>query len=476
SGSTCSIKINRESNMGTDNVESHIENGSSKKNEKRIDKNVKAKPKGCGQWFNKYFCEGQALEHVEELPVDASMGRRFLVKYRRAIGFLIPTVFCLVIWLAIAIKKNLWPLFVDNYFMSITMIFGSLIAGMTSEGAAAIAFPVMTLAFKISPNVARDFALTSQSCGMSAATFTILWMRVKLEWTAIIVCSVGGMFGVIIGLEVIDGVLTPPQKKFIFVSIWFSFGFALFLLNRYRHRRTFEVIPYMNPWKILVLLLTGFIGGIFTSIAASGVDICTFSILTLVFRVSEKTATPTSVILMAGNALFAFFWRDVMQEGIHQDAWSYLAVTAEIVVVGAPLGSVIGTHFHRLVLAGFVYIIGTAALIGAFAIVRPLAPALVGLSVGIIVGAFIVFVCLTRAGQMLLSSVEEQENNDLKKNEDPLENMDNKNEHNEVDTTIEPTGGNTNNSFQDLYIYSKTCEQGMLFGLEESFLVQRFSL
>jgi hypothetical protein len=30
--------------------------------------------------------------------------------------------------------------------------------------------------------------------------------------------------------------------------------------------------------------LTGFIGGIFTAIAGSGVDICSFSILSLLFR------------------------------------------------------------------------------------------------------------------------------------------------------------------------------------------------
>ena len=34
------------------------------------------------------------------------------------------------------------------------------------------------------------------------------------------------------GLEVIDDLLTPPQKKLGFVCIWFSFAFALFLLNR----------------------------------------------------------------------------------------------------------------------------------------------------------------------------------------------------------------------------------------------------
>jgi hypothetical protein len=49
--------------------------------------------------------------------------------------------------------------------MTITMIFGSMVAGATSEGGGAVAFPVMTLVLKIQPTIARDFSLMTQSCG-----------------------------------------------------------------------------------------------------------------------------------------------------------------------------------------------------------------------------------------------------------------------------------------------------------------------
>lgn len=42
-----------------------------------------------------------------------------------------------------------------------------VIAGMTSEGGGAVAFPVMTLALGLTPAVARDFSLMIQSCGAS---------------------------------------------------------------------------------------------------------------------------------------------------------------------------------------------------------------------------------------------------------------------------------------------------------------------
>ena len=277
---------------------------------------------------------------------------------------------------------------------------------MTSEGGGAVAFPVMTLAFNISPAVARDFSLMIQSTGMTAATFTIFWMRIQLEWRSIIFCSSGAVVGLILGLEFIDPALTPAQKKMGFVSIWFSFAFALFLLNRYHKRKTFKIIPEFKAWKAGVLVFTGFFGGIFTSVAGSGVDICSFSILTLLFRVSEKTATPTSVVLMAGNSLVGVFWRHVMMQAIQDESFNYLAVCAPIVVIGAPGGSVLGSHFHRQVLAACIYVLDTAALISGFAIVK-LTGTLIGVSIGIIVFGFIFFGFLSYVGHRLMFTIKE---------------------------------------------------------------------
>ena len=89
-------------------------------------------------------------------------------------------------------------------------------------------------------------------------------------------------------------------------------------------------------WKALVLLLTGFMGGIFSSIAGSGIDISSFACLTLLFRISEKTATPTSVVLMAINTVVGFLYREYGQGGVEEDAWGFLLVCAPIVCLGLP--------------------------------------------------------------------------------------------------------------------------------------------
>jgi len=92
-------------------------------------------------------------------------------------------------WLALMVAGDLWHLFADRWFMSVTMAFGSFIAGSTSGGGGAVAFPVMTLLFEIAPPVARDFSLLIQAVGMSAASFTIIALGIQVEWRA--VCMAG---------------------------------------------------------------------------------------------------------------------------------------------------------------------------------------------------------------------------------------------------------------------------------------------
>ncbi|CAH1778845.1 unnamed protein product [Owenia fusiformis] len=368
----------------------------------------------CAKWFRKFFMEGQVLdkEHtdaIKTLPHDASWYRTALVKYRRFVGPAISATVVYFLWLAYMIKWNMWYLFVERYEMSVTMVFGSLIAGMTSVGGGVVAFPVMTLVVNVTPNIARDFSLMVQFCGMTSASFVIYFMGIQVDWNSIIICSIGGVFGAIFGFEVVDQHLSPPRKKFTFTAFCFAFAFALFLLNRYRNRKTFLTVPYLNTWKGFVLFLTALVGGIFTALVGSGLDIVSFSVMTLLFRVTEKTATPTSVILMGINTAFATYWRSVIQYNASTDAFHYLLVCIPIVVIGAPMGSVIGSYLHRLVLASFVYIITTAALIGSFVVIRPLTPDLIGLAVGIVVGGGLIFFLLTLAGAKLLKQVEQIE-------------------------------------------------------------------
>ncbi|NOR69106.1 MAG: sulfite exporter TauE/SafE family protein, partial [Methylomarinum sp.] len=84
-----------------------------------------------------------------------------------------------------------------NWPITLTMVFGSFIAGATSEGGGAIAFPIFTKVLHISPLDSKVFSLAIQSIGMMAATLTIIVIRIKVEWRVILWASIGGLFGVV---------------------------------------------------------------------------------------------------------------------------------------------------------------------------------------------------------------------------------------------------------------------------------------
>ncbi|KAG7165699.1 hypothetical protein Hamer_G023599 [Homarus americanus] len=131
--------------------------------------------------------------------------------------------------------------------------------------------------------------------------------------------------------------------------------------------------------------------------------------------VSEKVATPTSVVLMALSSVVCWAWRSAVTQEMPQESWDYLFALIPVVTIGAPFGALIGTHFHRLVLAAFVYILNTVSLIGAFLIV-PQTPALTGGSVGVIVGMFFFFSCINKLGDQLNAKHEKLIPNKLETN------------------------------------------------------------
>ena len=51
------------------------------------------------------------------------------------------------------------------------------------------------------------------------------------------------------------------------------------------------------------------------------------------------------------------------ETGAEPEAWKYLAVVVPIVVFFGPLGSFVSSYFHRQVLAMFIYVLDTLALV-----------------------------------------------------------------------------------------------------------------
>ena len=58
---------------------------------------------------------------------------RFIAKHRRAVGFLLPVCFVHFIYWSTFISYGRWYLYREKYVMTLTMVFGGLIAGILVE-------------------------------------------------------------------------------------------------------------------------------------------------------------------------------------------------------------------------------------------------------------------------------------------------------------------------------------------------------
>ncbi|NEQ08031.1 MAG: sulfite exporter TauE/SafE family protein [Moorea sp. SIO4E2] len=304
-----------------------------------------------------------------------------------------PMAAIFTVWLTYMVHTNQWDLFIQNWFMSVTMMFASFIAGATAEGGGAVAFPIMTLIFQIEPEVARNFSLAIQSIGMTSATYLILTRKIPIQKNYLLLCSWGGVGGVILGSYYIAPLISPPYAKMFFVSLWLSFGIALFYLNMNRSRSVVEKLPPLSSGERKLFIFLGFLGGIVVSIVGSGIDILTFSVVTIRYRLSEKVATPTSVCLMAGNSIVGFVWHLFFLHDFGIQEFHYWLVGIPVVILGAPLGAYFISNRSRNFITNVLYFILLAQFIGSLLVIQPTG-GLAWFTLSILIGGLIVFLSL----------------------------------------------------------------------------------
>ncbi|MEM9555211.1 MAG: sulfite exporter TauE/SafE family protein [Acidobacteriota bacterium] len=291
------------------------------------------------------------------------MGRRLVL--------LAPIGAAFLVWLVVFIVGDLWHLFADRWFMTVTMVFGSFIAGASSEGGGAVAFPVMTLLFEIPPPVARNFSLAIQSVGMVAAAYLILATRIPVAGRSILWATLGGAPGVLLGTLFVVPHAPAPFVKMLFVSFWLAFGVALWAKNHWLDRPTADDLPVLARGESLTFVLVGFCGGIVTSLLGSGIDIVTFSYTTMRYGLSEKVATPTSVVTMAINTVVGFFVHLVVVRDFGAEEMGYWLVCIPVVLIFAPIGAWMISLRARLFVAKALYAIIVVQFVGACYVLQP---------------------------------------------------------------------------------------------------------
>lgn len=256
-----------------------------------------------------------------------------------------------VMWVVIGLGFGWFSLLLLHWPVSLTMVFGSFIAGATAEGGGAVAFPVFTKLLHVPPVQARDFALAIQSVGMTCGALLIIRSGYPFFASALFWTFPSAAVTVILGISYLAPLVPPMVSRLFFTLLTTCFGVFLWLNLRMKEEPGQAL--RVDSWKRRAgFCLTGAVGGLIASLVGSGADVALFVVLCLRYRVDEKMGTRTTVILMAGVSMVGFACRCLTGQ-IHPEVFHMWFCATPIVAFGAPLGALFCSGQKREHVVGF---------------------------------------------------------------------------------------------------------------------------
>lgn len=218
-----------------------------------------------------------------------------------------------VVWAIAVIATDTEQRVLSNWEASITMLFGSFLAGSSPEGGGAVAFPVFTKALEVPGPIARTFGLSIQAVGMTMASIAIVLSGRRFHRRAALIGSVAAIAGFSIAIYALgrpDELFWPPSIGSAWVKATFSIVLATTSVIMIQHLRHGDAShPVEMPWNArldLALIAVAGAGGLLASLTGTGANIVVFLFLVAIADVGAKTALPTAIMIMTAVSLVGF--------------------------------------------------------------------------------------------------------------------------------------------------------------------------
>lgn len=250
------------------------------------------------------------------------------------------SILCFSAWLAYMGVSQRWAeVFTSGWPMSITMAFGSFVAGSTPLGSGAVSFPVLTLVFNIVANNARTFAIMIQSVGMSCASYRILALHhEQISALALMYMIWTGIMGFNIGYYLVR----PPGEyvKTIYFSLTLALGVCVqSYINRFViHERERTIV--ITPSHLSTFVPVSMLGGILLSMVGTGWDVVLYIYVRFLHNTEEVVITNHTIVAQSFLVLFAFYNALVINpKDITPLICTYWLACIPVVLVFAPLGN-----------------------------------------------------------------------------------------------------------------------------------------
>lgn len=276
-----------------------------------------------------------------------------------------------LIWLSVLGIEQAHSTISHHFEIALTMLFGSFVAGSTSVGGGAVAFPVFTKLLQIPSDVTLVFSLAIQSIGMGAASILIISTQTPIASKIICKSLAYGAIGIAAGLFLLGPLLPSADVRYVFSMFSIIVGVALV----FNHRRVKQGIisELKNDAKEIsnyILLPSAFIGGLLSGLIGTGIDFIIFAVMIFVGNYGIRVAITTSVIVMAINAVIGFGFLTLFTDRFSGIVVEYWLAAIPIVVIGAPMGAIACRYlprdfmFYFLMLLITIDVISTLVILG----------------------------------------------------------------------------------------------------------------
>jgi len=275
------------------------------------------------------------------------------------------------IWLSVLGTEQAYSTVSRHFEITLTMLFGSFVAGSTSVGGGAVAFPVFTKLLQIPSDITLVFSLAIQSIGMGAASVLIVSTRTPIVPKIIVHSFVFGAIGMGIGLFLLGPVLPSADVRYVFSMFSVIVGVALVVNHRRVKQGIVSELQHdAQEISAHILFPVALVGGILSGLIGTGIDFVIFAIMIFLGNYGIRTAIATSVVVMAINAIVGFILVVLFTDRFSGVVVEYWLAAIPIVVVGAPLGAVACRYlprdfmFYFLMLLITVDVISTLVILG----------------------------------------------------------------------------------------------------------------
>ena len=314
--------------------------------------------------------------------------------------FLVPVVASAVA-VAYVVASGQWDRVSSHWPSSLTMAFGSFLAGSSPEGGGAVAFPVFTKVLDIEAPVARSFGLMIQAVGMTSASAFILARQRPIDTKATALGALGGTAGLVFAFLVLMHT-DDPFRAPIVPAPWVKVTFTLLLATMSWIMVTALRRPDGPPSMAMIwnrrttagLLIAAAIGGVFSAMTGTGVNVLLFLFVVTLCGTRASVAVPSSIVAMTVVSIVGFVLFGLIDgqlsigiseagtitsvggsavDNLDPDRFDLFALwlaAVPIVVWGAPIGSLVIARVRESRLVAFVAALAAVEVLTTLVLVK----------------------------------------------------------------------------------------------------------